>query len=122
MHRGSDDDESLYWTAYTSDEGWYDDRKFPSQSSITTPSLVEFNKRLYCFYQGATTSYLYYCRLTEDGNSWENNTHVTLGGVELNSVNGCGIAVFNEQLHLVYECGDGRKLKRLWTKEFSIWH
>ena len=126
VHRGGNDDTALYWTVYTSNDGWRDDQKFPTQLSSTTPSLVEFEveskKRLYCFYQGAGNSCLYFCRLTENGNSWENNTHVQVGGKDLNCVNGCGIAVFNDQLHLVYECGDGKKLKHLWTKDFSVWH
>jgi len=122
VHRGGNDDTALYWTVYTTDDGWRDDQKFPSQLSSTTPSLVEFQEKLYCFYQGAGNSFLYFCRLTDDGNSWENNTHVKVGGNDLNCVNGCGVAVFNEQLHLVYECGDGKKLKHLWTNDFSIWH
>ncbi len=69
---------------------------FP-QLSDTTPSLVNFGQHLYCFYQGAGNSCLYFCRFNAEGQTWDNNAHVKVGGNDLGCINGCGVAVFNDE-------------------------
>jgi hypothetical protein len=121
VHRGGSGDTALYWTVYTTEDGWRDDQRFPTQLSDTTPSLVNFGQHLYCFYQGAGNSCLYLCRFNAEGQTWDNDAHVKVGGDDLDCKNGCGVAVFNNELHLVYQKAADSRLKHLFTKDLVTW-
>jgi hypothetical protein len=121
VHRGGNDDTALYWTVYTTEDGWRDDQRFPTQLSDTTPSLVNFGQHLYCFYQGAGNSCLYLCRFNAEGQTWDNDAHVKVGGKDLDCINGCGVAVFNDELHLVYQKKSDCRLKHLFSKDLVTW-
>jgi len=126
VHRGGTDDTALYWTVYSTDDGWCDDQRFPTHRSETTPSLTEFQGKLYCFYQGAGNSYLYFCNLNAAGDSWENDATVKVNGNDLNCINGCGVTVFSHnnvnQLHLVYQDKGSNQIKHLWTTDLKTWN
>jgi hypothetical protein len=117
VHRGSKDDDSLWWTVYKpksntddTDEnsgGWGKDQKFPHHMSATPPALAEFDGTLYCFHRGtndgiADDCSLWMCQLKPDGTGWTDDVKVP----GHTSTSGFAAAVFNGAIHLVYEGGN----------------
>jgi hypothetical protein len=47
VHRGHEDDK-LWWTMYSTNDGWSDDKEFPKHHTDSNTSLVEFKNTLYC--------------------------------------------------------------------------
>ena len=107
VHRGANENSSLYWTVYSTDKGWSNDTMFPNHKTELNPSLVDFNDTLYCFHRGAGDDHaLYYCTFDTGRNSWFDNVKILVGGKYMYSDTGCAVAVFNGYLHLVYKNRD----------------
>lgn len=104
VHRGQDNDENLYWTVYTTNDGWSDDHPMTGHLTTTTPCLVEFKGDLYCFHRGQTgDERLYGCKLSSDGQSWTDEFKIQVGNEDHSSDSGCAAAVLNGKLYMVYE-------------------
>jgi hypothetical protein len=105
VHRGADDDDHLWWTKYSTNNGWSDDTIFPNHRSYYSPSLVEFENTLYCFHRGPTDSdhALYYCTFDDGRNSWNGDVKISVGGGFFYSYSGCAVTVFGGELHLVFQ-------------------
>lgn len=102
VHRGQGNDQNLYWTVYTTNDGWSDDHIMTGHSTSTTPCLVEFQNKLYCFHRGHDGDALLYCCILNDDGTWSDDAKVKVGNDEHSSKTGCAAAVFNEKLYLVY--------------------
>ena len=116
VHRGYGDN-NLWWTKYSTDDGWSDDTMFPQHHTDSNTSLVDFNGTLYCCHRGASdeqhvNNMLYYC--TFDGvGSWNTDTKIEVNGTVFKSDTGCAVAVFNKELHLVYQSTDSNNVHHL---------
>lgn len=108
VHRGSSDDESMFWNVYSTNDGWSDDQKFTNQNckTATTPSLVEFNNKLYCFYRGSgDNKKLYSSSFDTATKTWSPGHEIMVGSLVQSSDTGCAATVFNGnngKLYLAY--------------------
>jgi len=113
VHCGDSTDD-LKWTVYSTNDGWSDDHDILNHSTATNPSLVEFNKTLYCFHRGAGSDQsLYYCTFDTARKTWNDDIVIKVGDQVHSSVSGCAVAVFNEELQLVYQSGQNHELRHL---------
>jgi hypothetical protein len=104
VHRGCDNDSQLWWTKYSTNDGWSDDTVFPNHHTELNPSLVDFQNNLYCFHRGPGDDHaLYYCTFDSGKNTWHDDTKIAVGTEYFYSNTGCAVAVFNGDLHLVYQ-------------------
>jgi hypothetical protein len=104
VHRGADSDDRLWWTVYSTNDGWSDDTVFPNHHTASNTSLVEFKGTLYCFHRGTgSDEKLYYCTFDTERRTWNNDIVIKVGTQEYFSYTGCAVAVFNDELHLVYQ-------------------
>ncbi|MFN9630384.1 MAG: sialidase family protein [Cyanobacteriota bacterium] len=128
VHRGSSDDESLYWNVYSTNNGWSDDQKFTNatnRKTATTPSLVEFKNKLYCFYRGpGDDEALYSSSFDTATKTWSAGHIIMTGSDKHSSPTGCGVAVYKEnELHMIYQANDRtRTLWHLYTTDGNTWH
>lgn len=126
VHRGADLDHNLYWCVYSTNDGWSEDKKFTNQNCMTqsTPSLVEFKNKLYCFYKGpGQLDFLYSSSFDTATQTWSAGQIIKTGSTEHTSPSGCGVAVYNEnELHMVYEANDmSHTLWHLYTTDGNTW-
>ena len=128
VHRGSSDDESLYWNVYSTNNGWSDDQQFTNatnRKTATTPSLVEFKNKLYCFHRGpGDDETLYSCSFDTATKTWSAGHNIMTGSDKHSSPTGCGVAVYKEnELHMIYQANDPtRTLWHLYTTDGNTWH
>jgi hypothetical protein len=124
VHRGCGEDEQLWWTVYSTNDGWSDDTVFPSPHwTATTPSLVEFKGTLYCFHRGrGKETELYYCTFDTERKTWNNDIQIKVGDESHGSPTGCAVAVFNDELHLVYQRCDNHSIHHIiFNKTTNTW-
>ena len=123
VHRG-DTSDLLKWTVYSTNDGWSDDHDFPNHWTETNPSLVEFNNTLYCFHRGAglKDQALYYCTFNTASKTWNDDIVIKVGDQVQYSESGCAVAVFNEELHMVYQSGNSNDIyHRIFNKDTNAW-
>lgn len=120
VFRGNGLDEQLKWTVYSTNDGWSDAQDFPSHSTTTNPSLAEFHNTLYCFHRGASDDFLYYCTFDDTRKTWNPDIMIKVGNQAHSSRTGCAVAVFNEELHMVYQSGDSRAIYHI-TFDGNTW-
>ena len=116
VHRGSGSDDSLWWTKYSTNDGWSDDKVFPSHFTESNISLVEFQNTLYCFHRGNNSNEeLWYCTFDSERNTWNADMKIEVGDKKniMYCYTGCAVAVFNENLHLVYQNRDNNQFDHL---------
>ena len=123
VHRG-DTSDLLKWSVYSTNDGWSDDHDFPNHWTETNPSLVEFNNTLYCFHRGAglKDQALYYCTFNTASKTWNDDIVIKVGDQVQYSESGCAVAVFNEELHMVYQSGNSNDIyHRIFNKDTNAW-
>ena len=123
VHRG-DTSDLLKWSVYSTNDGWSDDHDFPNHWTETNPSLVEFNNTLYCFHRGAglKDQALYYCTFNTASKTWNDDIVIKVGDQVQYSKSGCAVAVFNEELHMVYQSGNSNDIyHRIFNKDTNAW-
>ena len=119
VHRGCNNDSQLWWTAYSTDNGWSDDTVFNTKvgsnnhRTDSNPSLVHFMKTLYCFHRGIEGDHaLYYCTFDAEHFRWNDDVKIKKEDFFF-SETGCAVAVYKDELHLVYQIAQSNDLKHI---------
>ncbi|MFJ3206067.1 hypothetical protein [Streptomyces sp. NPDC086989] len=107
-HRGSANNENLYWTRFNG-TSWNTDTKFGAHMTSPAPALATYGDHLYCVHRGSSnSSALWWTRF--NGTAW--NTDQTIGN--LRTPFQPALAVLGQYLYCFYRGADDSSL--WWTR------